>query len=95
VECNLREIENYRAAEFELLNHGATVRYVHAWKDERGWHFTNRGEPLWFEDTRYYSKRAIADRLGFAILEEMVSKIGIDLTMLLSAKLSDASAVTT
>lgn len=70
---------------FEFFRGGASVRRVHAWKEDDGWHFVNRGIPLPFEDTSRYSQRLIGERLTLAILDEMSAKLGIKLAALRAA----------
>ncbi|GHT78554.1 hypothetical protein FACS189464_2220 [Bacteroidia bacterium] len=47
--------------------------------DNNRMEFVNSGEPLWFENTEYYKKRKITDRINKNILMEYANKIGIDL----------------
>lgn len=45
--------------------------------EEAGWQFSNNGEPLVFENTQYYQKRRLKDRINLDILLEYASSIGV------------------
>jgi hypothetical protein len=55
---------------------GTSVRHVGAAKEDPSWEFTSRGQPMEFEDTRYYARRAIGDRINRTILVEYAAKLG-------------------
>jgi hypothetical protein len=48
--------------------------------DNEKMEFVNGGTPLWFENTEYYKKRKIIDRINKNILIEYSKKLGIDIT---------------
>ena len=85
----------YPSTTFEFFYHGHSVRRVQAWREEDGWHFTNEGKPLLFEDVSHYSRRAIADRINLVILDGMLTKLGIHLRALLNSRLSEGRLLTT
>ena len=80
---------------FEVLRNGKSCRRVMVWKEEDGWHFVNRGEPLEIEDLSCYSRRAIKDRITSAQLHSLLLLLGIDLSAVLTKPISDARILTT
>jgi len=89
------EIQKYPATAFEFFYGGQSVRRVHAWKEENGWHFLNRGEPLLFEDPKNYSRHNVKDRLNLLVVDDILSKVDIDLSALLNGHLSKVKLLTT
>lgn len=80
---------------FEMFRDGKSVRRIHAWKEEDGWHFVNRGVPLPFEDASHYSRHSVAERLNLVILDGMLSQLDINLSALMTGKITEAKLITT
>jgi hypothetical protein len=59
--------------------------------DNNKMEFVNGGEPLIFENTTYYKKHKISDRINKNILIEYAQKIGIDITDVNLFKLNEKS----
>jgi hypothetical protein len=59
-----------------VINNFETTRIVRTMRDP-GWDFFEKGKPLPFENTDYYRRPRIRDRVTPQILEEYVSKLGI------------------
>ncbi|HET6247318.1 MAG TPA: hypothetical protein VFE47_06405 [Tepidisphaeraceae bacterium] len=53
-----------------------TERRLLATTDERGWDFAQKGPVQPFENTEYYSRRLIKDRLNREIITEYLEKLG-------------------
>jgi hypothetical protein len=85
----------YLSTAFELFRGGSSDRRIHAWKEEDGWHFVSRGVPLSIEDASHYSRRPVAERLNLVILDDMLSKLDINLSALLTGTLTEAKLLTT
>ena len=93
--CVDLEPTSYPSTAFEVFGGGHSVRRVHAWKDEDGWHFIDRGKPLSIEDTSVYSRRLIAQRLDLSILEGLLARLDISLAGLQTASLTRTRLLTT
>lgn len=59
-----------------LLDNFETKRLIRVMKDDDGWDFFEQGQPLWFEDVRYYQSRNKKDRLTPQILAAYLEKTG-------------------
>jgi len=57
-------------------NRRTTQRILMACKDEKGWDFVQDGPAQSFENTAYYSRRQIKDRLNREIITEYLEKLG-------------------
>ncbi len=66
----------YPATSLEVWRDGASVRRVHAMREEGGWVFFQQGEPLAFEDTESYSRRRIRDRFNKSLALETMGRAG-------------------
>lgn len=71
---NIRYSEN-EISEFKLWKGGKLVRVVHAIKDEK-WSWFEDGKIQDWENSEYYSSRAIKSRLTAKILDEYLNKCG-------------------
>jgi len=85
----------YPSTAFEMFRGGKSIRRIHAWREEDGWHFISRGQPLPFEDVSHYSRRSIIDRFNFVILDGMLSKLDINLSAILTGCITDVRLLTT
>ena len=58
---------------------GKSIRFVQSMfsDEDNEWIFTEKGQPLWFENTDYYNRKEIASRLNKEILEEYCEKLGL------------------
>jgi hypothetical protein len=70
------ENDDYPLNDLEVWVDGTSVRHVAAAKEDPSWEFTSRGQPMEFEDTRYYTRRAIGDRINRTVLVEYAAKMG-------------------
>jgi hypothetical protein len=59
-----------------VINNFETTRMVRTMRDP-GWDFFEKGTPLPFENTDYYKRQRVRDRINPQILEEYVRKLGI------------------
>ncbi len=85
----------YPRSSFEVFDGGQSVRCVRAWREDNGWHFIIRGEPLPFELTSYYERRKISDRLNSKIIHQLLLKLGINIDSLFNEFMAKAKLIKT
>lgn len=85
----------YPSTVFEFFCNGKSVRRLHAWRDDDGWHFLNRGDSMPFENQANYRRKAIANRLNRAIVEELLLGFKVDIRRTLSEPVCRSTLILT
>lgn len=77
-------IFDHRVHEMRVWESGYLIRHLRSLQDDIGWSFLNDGTPLSFEDTSYYRKRRISDRVNARLINSYSTHVGYTITDALS-----------